>query len=309
MKRLLVTIFVFLAFFGCRTEQKDKTFVRKDTPLPRIDKPVEASSSEAASASTDIHYNAKYCSECHTHTPERGKDKFLKFEGSFKQLCKCHYDAPGVYLHPVDIAPSEKIKAEIPSDFALREGKISCGTCHDIFIQCQVNQKLFQKDEKFLRRRQSKKRTDICFECHDRTKFNVYNPHKQLNTDGNLIQETCLYCHTIIPDVNTAKHEDAKLIGNNEALCMRCHKKNNKASLHDTHVRKPSPKVLTRIRLMEKQFNIVLPLNADGMVTCVTCHNPHEKGVIPTKRPGAGGAGEDKRHRLSENICIKCHEM
>jgi cytochrome c peroxidase len=63
------------------------------------------------------------------------------------------------------------------------------------------------------------------------------------------------------------------------------------------------------MKQMEAELGIILPLNEDGKITCVTCHNPHEKGVISTERVGAKGAGEIHRHRLSGNMCIKCHQM
>ena len=52
----------------------------------------------------------------------------------------------------------------------------------------------------------------------------------------------------------------------------------------------------------EKQFGIILPLNLDGRIMCATCHNPHEKGVMPDERGAAGGAGEKDRIRLA------CHK-
>ena len=78
---------------------------------------------------------------------------------------------------------------------------------------------------------------------------------------------------------------------------------------HARHLRKPSDEVLSRIKQMEDQHGIILPLNGEGMISCATCHNPHEKGVIPDIRAGAKGAGEDKRQRLEEKMCIKCHPM
>jgi len=259
---------------------------------------------------TDIHYDTRYCTECHEKIPGKGKDKFLKFGGDYHQLCRCHYRSAGRDLHPVDITPSKEMGSRIPAGFPLNDGKITCGTCHDIYIQCQENQKPFQKGQNFLRGGLFNQRTGLCYECHDRTKFRMYNPHRQLDNHGDMIQETCLYCHSEIPDVTRATNRDIRLIGNYEALCMRCHIKNNKDSLHDRHVRRrPTASILARMKQMEKELNIILPLNNDGDITCVTCHNPHEKGLIPNNRVGAIGAGERKRQRLPENVCIKCHNL
>jgi len=60
---------------------------------------------------------------------------------------------------------------------------------------------------------------------------------------------------------------------------------------------------------MEEKFGIILPLDADGKMTCVTCHNPHQKGVIPPERAAAKGADSKFRHRLPDKMCTECHQM
>ena len=196
------------------------------------------------------------------------------------------------------------------NNFPLFKEKITCNTCHDIYIQCQEDQKPFQKQNMFLRKPTSEKSSDFCFKCHDKSKFSMYNPHKQLDSKGAIIDTKCLYCHTEIPDVQKAGYPDAKLIGDIKALCQRCHSKLSRQSLHDRHLmRKPPEKILETIRRLQDQYNVILPLSEDNELVCATCHNPHEKGTIPTGRAGAKGADEHYRHRLPGNICIKCHQM
>ena len=114
-----------------------------------------------------------------------------------------------------------------------------------------------------------------------------------------------------VPDENKTRTEDALLIGDLATLCIRCHMKTPRQDFHAKHLRKPSDDVLSHIKQMEDQHDIILPLNEEGMITCATCHNPHEKGVIPDIRAGAKGAGEKLRHRLANHssMCIKCHAM
>ena len=154
-----------------------------------------------------------------------------------------------------------------------------------------------------------KRQINFCLKCHNEAKYKRYNSHKQLNDNGDIVVLTCLYCHTEKPDEKTAGYKEVKLIGKLEMLCARCHYKASKRSLHDKHLRRPSAKVLESIKQMEAELSIILPLNDDGKITCVTCHNPHQKGVISTERTGAKGADEINRHRLSDNMCIKCHQM
>jgi cytochrome c peroxidase len=60
-----------------------------------------------------------------------------------------------------------------------------------------------------------------------------------------------------------------------------------------------------------KELGVILPLDKEGKVTCPTCHNPHEKGVLPDEEASAQGASEKYRLRLAAQnlqICIACHK-
>ena len=55
--------------------------------------------------------------------------------------------------------------------------------------------------------------------------------------------------------------------------------------------------------------NVMLPLAIDGMVTCSTCHNPHQAGVL-TVRAAIAGSGAPGRLRIPKNqMCSACHEL
>jgi len=136
-----------------------------------------------------------------------------KNSGDYKLLCRCHYSITQNYILPVDIAPSDQLKARIPADLPLQAGKVTCNTCHDIVAHCRDNpiDTIFLKENNLLRGALFANRTSFCFRCHDIYQYQRYNPH--------------------------------------------------------------------------------------------------EKRVIPNKRAGATGAGEKKRRRLVDNMCIKCHPM
>lgn len=268
--------------------------------------------SSPVSEDVDIHYTGKYCSECHEQTPDEGGDKFLKYGGDFTQLCRCHGYSPGTYIHPVDIIPSDEKKAVIPDEFPLKEGKLACTTCHNIYLQCQSLPKYKAINRLFLRGAPYASRTALCFKCHDEKKYTMLDPHNQLTEKGAIVVEKCLYCHEEKPDEKTATFNEVKLIGNLEVLCFRCHFKQSQFHpINANHLVKPNETIIKNMKETEKKFGIILPLNYDGKVTCPTCHNPHERGVIPRNKASAKGASEKYRLRLSEvnlQICVACHK-
>lgn len=300
MKRIIAIIIIFISCIAFAENDKDKS-----APLVTD----SSGSAEKVTDTTNPHYTGKYCSECHEKTPVSGGNKFLKYSGDFYQLCKCHGYTSSNYIHPVDIAPSEEKKAKIPSYLPLRDGKLSCITCHDIYMQCQLTPEFKLLNKRFLRGAPYKDRTALCFKCHDEKKYKKLDPHNQLDEKGKVIAEKCLYCHVEKPDENSATFKDVKLVGDLKTLCERCHGIRDKHPAGASHLRRPSLKALALMKKMESVFAITLPLDYDGKITCATCHNPHEKGVIPALRKGAKGASEKSRQRLPENMCRECHGM
>jgi len=261
---------------------------------------------------TDIHYTGKYCNACHEKIPQEGGDKFLKFGGDYTELCKCHGYTPGTYIHPVDIVPSAEKKGNIPSDFPLINGKVTCATCHNMYLQCQKNPRYKAINLRFLRGAPYVSRTTLCFRCHDEKKYTMLDPHNQITEAGAIIVDKCLYCHVEKPDEKHATFKEVKLIGNLEVLCFRCHYKQSQFHpINANHLVTPNSVIKDNMKETEKKFGIILPLNYEGKITCPTCHNPHERGVIPRDRASSKGASEKYRLRLSGvnlQICVACHK-
>ena len=262
------------------------------------------SATDDATKTAEYHYTGKYCSDCHEQIPQEGGNKFLKFDGDFNKLCKCHVETPDNYIHPVGIVPSQEKKIKIPAELPLQEGKITCLTCHDIYWQCQKR----RVDKNSLRGSPFPKRSDFCYKCHDDSSYMMLDPHSQLNAWGKIIVEKCLYCHTEKPDETRAHYQDVQFIGDLEVICQRCHVIRGNHAGNVNHMVKPSPKMLTRMQTMEQEFGIILPLDENGRLTCITCHNPHDKGVIQAESPAAKGAGSKYRHRLPGSLCAECHQ-
>ncbi len=262
---------------------------------------------EGVTAATNIHYTGQYCSECHETTPVKGSGQpWLKFEADYGRLCRCHAEAPAEYIHPFDIAPSPEKKKRMPADFPLQEGRLTCNTCHNVFLQCE--KRLFDRNS--LRGAPYPRRTDFCYKCHAEQNYQKLDPHHQIDENGEIIIQNCLICHEEKPDEKHATFKDVKFIGNIETMCRRCHRIAGNHSGNADHMGiKPSPDGMKRIQHMEEKYQVRLPLDEKGEMTCITCHNPHQKGVIPEDRPGAKGADSKYRHRLPENLCKECHQM
>jgi len=262
------------------------------------------SATEEATKAAGYHYTGKFCSDCHEQIPQAGGNKHLKFSGDFNILCKCH--TPNNYVHPVGIEPSQEQKAKIPAEFPLQKGKITCLTCHDIYWQCQKR----RVDKNSLRGKRSPRRSDFCYKCHDKASYMMLDIHTQLNAGGEMQVEKCLYCHTVMPDENQMRYEDVRFIGDLGMLCQRCHVIRGRHAGNVNHLGvRPSPITLARMQGMKKKFGIILPLDENGQLTCITCHNPHDKGVIRAESPASKGAGSKHRQRLPGRLCIECHQV
>lgn len=256
--------------------------------------------------SLNLHYTGKYCDQCHDKKPSEGGPAFLKFGGDYGKLCgHCHDNTLGSYLHPVDIVPSDEKKAKMPGELPLNNGKVTCSTCHDLFLQCRESPSKLSS----LRGAPYAKRTDFCFKCHAEQNYPMLNPHEQLKPDGVVMAERCLNCHVQKPDVQKADARTARLSGTVNDVCRKCHVISLQHSGDYMHFVKPSLNTLAYMKSSEKKFGIILPLDEKGKITCVTCHNPHQQGVIPPDRPSAKGAGSKLRHRLPGKICAACHKM
>ncbi len=155
----------------------------------------------------------------------------------------------------------------------------------------------------------SSRKIDVCFKCHQKNDYRICDPHNQLDSNGKILVEKCLYCHSEKPDEKLASFSkyrlEVKFNRDIEDLCSGCHSSSQYKLLHPlnaNHLRKPSDEMLSMMKKTEEQFGVIFPLNYDGKIMCATCHNPHQKGVMPEDRGAAGGAGEKDRIRLPGEI-------
>jgi hypothetical protein len=256
------------------------------------------------------HYTGKHCDECHEKTPVKGGDLSLKYGGDYEKLCKCHGSSAQNYVHPVGIKPTQGKAVRIPADFTLLDGKLYCGTCHDIYLQCQKKPKKTRKTRKTysIRGAPYEKRTDFCYKCHNLESYQMKNVHDHLDENGDVIAAKCRYCHGKVPEIEQTGMANTKLINELAVICQGCHAISGNHSGNYNHLIKPSEKALKIFKNIEINFNTTLPLGKEGKMNCVTCHNPHEKGLFPEEWPAARGADSKSRHRLPD-ICHKCHKL
>jgi len=323
MKRLVILAAILHLIVSCigteTTKRKEYVWAESKNKVYRIHPPKEeverlheppqetdlVRATRSVIGVPEFHYTGKFCSECHEKTPERGRNKYLKYDGDYNLLCKCHLKTPNSYIHPTDIVPSDKKQTKIPSDLPLEEGKLTCLTCHDLYRQCQE----LVADRYSLRGMPYRRTTDFCFKCHDESNYVMLDPHRQFDEKGEIVREKCLYCHTEVPDEKQVGREHPKLIGELTVLCQRCHIRMAMRSGSFSHMQRPSVKTLAIMRTTEEKFAAILPLDEQGRTSCATCHNPHDKGVIPAEKPAAKGAGSTHRLRLPDPMCQWCHQM
>jgi len=212
-------------------------------------------------------------------------------------------------LHPVGIVPPEGDTIKVPTELPLYEGKVTCRTCHDVYMQCQAQPSVQFENINFLRGAPYKKTTDLCFRCHNIEVYKKTNPHEQRDEEGNIVKERCLYCHQSLPDPDTVSGiEEVTFKTETSTFCAACH--GEEETFHPAnanHIRAPSQEMLTAIEESEKKFGVILPI-FKGEVFCGTCHNPHDKGIIKREEASKGSEVE-KRVRLdwSYDLCVACH--
>lgn len=261
------------------------------------------------------HWKESLCKTCHnTGKPSKGNLR-LKIKNKDK-LCKsCHKNDDHNYIHLVDVPVPNKMLKHMPAKMKAASGakgkKLRCGTCHDTVMQCTP--KLFSErygNSQFLRGKNPQKRTDFCYQCHDKKAYAKLNPHDQKSDSGKIYRDKCLICHVKVPEqqgTKKVKITELRVKKPWYKLCKNCHRVGPHPGDNTRHLVKPSAKVLKRLRMMTPKNQIMFPMEpGTGHVYCATCHNPHERGIIKNK---LAAKGADEKHRLRSNyVCENCHD-
>ncbi|MCW9025662.1 MAG: hypothetical protein OQK73_13390 [Gammaproteobacteria bacterium] len=269
------------------------------------------------------HWHDNRCESCHVSNILEGEDQSALKETDPRKLCEsCHNNTDRHDLqHASGVKLSVEMQKQLSESFrnALDNGVATCINCHDVPAQCLSERRHEQRrNPKFLRDGPYLSRTDICYQCHNKTTYTRLNPHDQITEDKKLRKETCGLCHDDSKGLSEAKNIDEvgfNIKGDLSKMCNGCHpwkphpggnflfNRNRQVE----HLVVPSDVMQEHMKLMEKQNGIILPLDPNtGKVFCATCHNPHEEGVVKSV---AANKGADSSRRLrAKEICNNCHE-
>ncbi len=243
-----------------------------------------------------------YCLACHTTKPLAGETpEYLFGPKNLDRLCqRCHAD---VDHHVIGKTSSPTTWRMDFLNYPLSEGRIGCLTCH---TPHPGEAKVEGESGFFLRGEPYPRMIDFCQKCHEEKNLGRLNPHDQMTPTGEIIERSCLFCHVKVPDMARPRAVRAEDFNDTlTSICTKCHEPFPHPDID--HILQPGEEMAASIKAYEGRRDVVLPLDFDGRITCVTCHNPHEKGLMTG--PDAVGADEVKKLRLTttNEICTPCH--
>jgi hypothetical protein len=204
--------------------------------------------------------------------------------------------------HPVGIMAPDTIK--IPSEFPLgKQNELICDSCHGIEGLEQIPlDEVDTEEPDFLRFGPYQSLTDFCYHCHEEQGHERYNLHLMIDEQGQIDDSGCIYCHEETPDPSVVDQADDMVFRlPKEKLCYGCHLKTPHLNAFIHHV-EPDEKIREMMRQSQKKYAVKLPLDDQGRIGCITCHTPHQAGVIDPDRP-AGKQVED--HPIDKGIVYR----
>lgn len=216
----------------------------------------------------------------------------------------CHHDHKKNH-HPVDFTPPHIDLINIDENkFPLFGGKIQCFTCHT------ADGEYIKGNDKLLRGGPYNDNRTLCFKCHYQDKYSQINVHLMHEEGGGLRtiegKLVCTFCHP--QNINNLySTETVEFKADISFLCLRCHPEMSAPHIKGHFSIVPTEKTKNKIRAFEDTHNVILPLVPRGKMTCATCHNPHQKGVLIDERAMAG-ADSEYLLRIEKNLlCYGCH--
>ncbi len=190
------------------------------------------------------------------------------------------------FHHIVGVKPSKAIN--VPKELKLGEDdELICATCHGLKdIDKTPVDKVDTSTADFLVGGRYQRLTSFCYRCHDEKKTQRENIHVMLDKQGEIKKENCTFCHEEVPDrEKKLKLTELKLRLPIEKVCYGCHLKDPHFNAVEHQVEPAQKEMLERIEKHSKELNIFIPLSDKQEVMCVSCHTPHQYGVIDPEKP------------------------
>lgn len=190
------------------------------------------------------------------------------------------------FHHIVGVKPSKAIK--VPEKFKLGEqGELICATCHGLKdIDKTPVEKVDKTSADFLVGGSYRQLTGFCYRCHDEKKTQRDNIHVMLDEQGEIKKKNCTFCHEEVPDRDKElKLTELKLRLPMQQICLGCHLKDPHFNAVEHQVEPAQKEMLERIEKHSKELGILIPLSEKQEVLCVSCHTPHQYGVIDPEKP------------------------
>ena len=190
--------------------------------------------------------------------------------------------------HVTGISPS--IDILIPKDWPLPDKKVDCLTCHTDKDIANTTESIETNSDDFLRGGPYINLQLFCQNCHKTDAYQAKNIHRMLDRNGGIKKQNCLYCHDKLPEQDDKKRreiaqsERAKLRIPKETICYGCHLKTPHLNALEHQV-KVDQQMYEHIKKTEQLKNIALPLGAKDQVICISCHSPHQRGVLADNSP------------------------
>jgi hypothetical protein len=279
------------------------------------------------------HGDSMSCTACHT-SPDGDREN-LRYGGNTLQLCQSCHDGRHATreAHPVNLVPSAVMAKRIPPDFPLERGVLTCLSCHDVIRGCRREQSAGASHHNLLRGLPESNPAAFCLHCHTPEDYRPFNAHDQVAA-GKPKTEVCGWCHTGVPPTDAPLGESfsSDLRAKSDAVCRNCH---TVAQTHpvvahmqavpsaemmwymsaremQSRMSMPLPQLLAYARAT-KRIPRSIPLDEAGRITCYSCHNPHEKALLPEANPRSAGADAKQatNHRLrirEGQVCVACHQ-
>ena len=260
-----------------------------------------------AAAGDFPHWDEQACNACHGE----GTPTSIESYDDDAMCGTCHEKAgTRSCRHPSNLVPDDSGSVSLPDAYrsSTRGGRLVCTTCHDPLVQCQGDKLAPYLNPRFLRGGPFQQPDEACLLCHDGASYAKLNPHAQL-AGGETRQDVCGFCHKGTGDRISATSGfriDAS------THCLSCHA----IAPHPmsmipgsgidswNHLVVPGESTMRRMSATRERTGARLPVEpGTGKITCATCHDPHEAGVIAGDQPFL-----DRARLRPAARCEDCHE-